>query len=60
MRWQLVLEEFDPDLQHVKGGKNIVANALVFLTSANALAATKTISRHALSQHSMKTLPKRN
>jgi transposase InsO family protein len=28
MRWRLVLEEFGPDLQHIKGEKNIVADAL--------------------------------
>jgi transposase InsO family protein len=28
MRWRLVLEEFGPDLQYIKGEKNIVADAL--------------------------------
>jgi hypothetical protein len=28
MCWRLVLEEFGPDLQHIKGEKNIVADAL--------------------------------
>jgi hypothetical protein len=28
MRWRLVLEEFGPDLQHIKGERNVVANAL--------------------------------
>jgi transposase InsO family protein len=28
MRWRLVLEEFGPDLQHIKGERNVVADAL--------------------------------
>jgi len=28
MRWRLLLEEFGPKLTHVKGAKNIVADAL--------------------------------
>jgi hypothetical protein len=28
MRWRLVLEEFGPDPQHIKGERNVVANAL--------------------------------
>jgi hypothetical protein len=27
MRWRLVLEEFGPDLQHIKGERNVVADA---------------------------------
>ena len=28
MRWQLILEEFSPELIYIKGSKNIVADAL--------------------------------
>ena len=28
MRWRLILEEFVPELKHIKGENNIVANAL--------------------------------
>jgi hypothetical protein len=28
MRWRLVLEEFGPDPQHIKGERNVVADAL--------------------------------
>ena len=28
MRWQLILEEFSPELIHINGCKNIVADAL--------------------------------
>jgi hypothetical protein len=28
MRWRLILEEFGPELNHIKGKKNIVADAL--------------------------------
>jgi hypothetical protein len=28
MRWRLVLEEFGPDLQHIKGERNVVVTAL--------------------------------
>ena len=28
MRWRLLLEEFGPELVHIKGSKNIVADAL--------------------------------
>ena len=28
MRWRLILEEYRPDLQHLKGDKNVVADAL--------------------------------
>jgi hypothetical protein len=31
MRWRLVLEEFGPDLQHIKGERNVVADALSLL-----------------------------
>ena len=27
-KWRLVLEEYSPDIQHIQGGKNIVADAL--------------------------------
>jgi hypothetical protein len=27
MRWRLVLQEFGPDLQHIKGERNVVADA---------------------------------
>jgi predicted aspartyl protease len=29
LRWRLILEEFGPDLQYIKGEKNIVADALI-------------------------------
>ena len=28
MRWQLILEEFGPDIKHIKGEDNIVTNAI--------------------------------
>ena len=28
MRWQLLIEEFGPTIEYIKGPKNIVANAL--------------------------------
>ena len=31
MHWRLILEEYRPDLQHLKGNKNIVADALSHL-----------------------------
>jgi hypothetical protein len=71
MRWRLMLEEFGPDLQHIKGERNVVADALSqleiddeqeILTSANASATTMTmtISPLAPSHCGMRTSPKRN
>jgi RNase H-like domain found in reverse transcriptase len=31
MRWRLFIEEYSPDLQYIKGGNNVVANALSLL-----------------------------
>ena len=28
MRWRLILEEFGPDIQHIKGEDNVVADAI--------------------------------
>ena len=28
LRWRLILEEFGPELKYIKGGNNVVANAL--------------------------------
>ena len=69
MRWRLVLEEFGPDLQYIKGERNVVADALSRLeiddeqeisTSANASATTMTISPLAPSHCGTRTSPKRN
>ena len=35
MRWRLILEEFGPDILHIKGEKNIVADAISRLPTAN-------------------------
>ena len=35
MRLRLILEEFGPDIQHIKGEDNVVANALSRLPSTN-------------------------
>jgi len=35
MRWRLILEEFGPDIQHVKGEDNIVADAISRLPTTN-------------------------
>ena len=34
MRWRLILEEFGPDKQHIKGEDNIVADAISRLLTA--------------------------
>jgi hypothetical protein len=66
MRWRLVLEEFGPDLQHIKGERNVVADALSrpeqdIVTSANASATTMTISPLlAPSHYGIRTSPKCN
>ena len=33
MRWQLILEEFDPNIQHISGVDNIVSDTLSILSS---------------------------
>ena len=67
MRWRLVLEEFGPDLQYIKGERNVVADALSRLeiddeqeisTSANASATTMTISPLAPFHYGIRTSPK--
>ena len=35
MRWRLILEEFGPDIQHIKGEDNIVADAISRLPTTN-------------------------
>ena len=35
MRWRLILEEFGPDILHIKGEDNIVADAISRLPTAN-------------------------
>ena len=35
MRWRLILEEFGPDIRHIKGEENIVADAISRLPTAN-------------------------
>jgi hypothetical protein len=35
MRWRLILEEFGPNIQHIAGVDNIVADMLSRLPSAN-------------------------
>lgn len=35
MRWRLILEEFGPDIRHIKGEENIVADAMSRLPTAN-------------------------
>ena len=35
MRWRLILEEFGPDIQYVRGEDNIVADAISRLPTAN-------------------------
>ena len=35
MRWRLILEEFGPDIKHIKGEENIVADAISRLPTAN-------------------------
>ena len=35
MRWRLILEEFGPDIKHISGDENIVADAISRLPTAN-------------------------
>ena len=35
MRWRLILEEFGPDIQHISGEMNIVADAMSRLPTTN-------------------------
>ena len=35
MRWRLILEEFGPDIRHIKGEENVVADAISRLPTAN-------------------------
>ena len=35
MRWRLILEEFGPDIQHIKGEDNVVADAISRLPTLN-------------------------
>ena len=35
MRWRLILEEFGPDIQHISGEDNIVADAMSRLPTTN-------------------------
>ena len=35
MRWRLILEEFGPDIRHIKGEDNIVADAMSRLPTTN-------------------------
>ena len=35
MRWRMILEEFGPDIRHIKGEDNIVADAISRLPTAN-------------------------
>ena len=35
MRWRLILEEFGPDICHIKGASNVVADAISRLPTAN-------------------------
>ena len=35
MRWHLILEEFGPELKYIKGGNNVVADALSRLENSN-------------------------
>ena len=35
MRWRLILEEFGPDIKHIKGEDNVVADAISRLPTAN-------------------------
>ena len=35
MRWRLILEEFGPDIIHISGEKNVVADAMSRLPTTN-------------------------
>ena len=35
MRWRLILEEFSPDIKHISGEENVVADAISRLPTAN-------------------------
>ena len=36
LRWRLILEDYGPDIEYIKGDKNILADALsIFLTNEN-------------------------
>ena len=35
MRWRLILEEFGPDIQHIAGEQNVVADAISRLPTTN-------------------------
>jgi len=60
MRWRLILEEFGPDIRHIKGEDNIVADAISRLPTAKQDPSENHTESHGLATEAAECLPLEN